>query len=181
MAEVPNAVTPPATEITEPVNTQPPPATGDGDSDTSPKGAEKAILADLAKERKERQRLAKELDEVRTASLSEAEKAVAEAEKRGRTAAATEYGERIARSNFVAAAARRNPEFDADAVLDDLNLARFVGENGEPDSEAISKAVERLVPATGGPQLPSFDGGVRTTPPASTGMNGLIRKGTGRA
>lgn len=125
---------------------------------------------------------AKTAELARHAAMSDAERAVAEAESRGRTAAAAEYGQRLARSDFVAASARRNAEFDAAAVLDDLNLARFVGEDGEPDTAAIGKAVERLVPELSGPpRPPSFDGGARSPAPATAGMNGLIRKAVGRA
>lgn len=129
---------------------------------------------------KARKALERELEAVRTANLSEAEKAVAEAEKRGRTAARTEYGQRLVRSDFVAAAARRNPEYDAASVLDDLNLARFLTEDGEPDTEAIAKAVERLVPTTAGPRFGSADQGPRggsTTPD----FNQQLRRAAGRA
>lgn len=125
----------------------------------------KQLRSEAAKHRTEARAAAAELEKLRTASLSESEKAVAEAEQRGRLSAATEFGQRLARSAFVAEAARRNPGYDAAAVLDDLNLARYVGEDGEPDSKAIAKAVERLVPAVEQPseRVPSFDGGVRTT------------------
>lgn len=108
----------------------------------------KELRAEAAKYRTEAKQLKAEVENVRTASLSEAEKAVLEAEQRGRTAVLAEFGQKLARSAFVAEAARRNPGYDAQAVLDDLNLARYVGEDGEPDSKAIAQAVERLVPAT---------------------------------
>lgn len=140
--------------------------------------SERAARKEAEKQAKQFQR---ELEQVRQASMSEAEKAVAEAEKRGAATATATFAERLVRSDFTAAAARVNPEFDAAAVLDDLNLAKFVGEDGEPDAAAIQKAVERLVPPSGAPRPPSFDGGARTTAPASTGMNGLIRQAAGRA
>jgi hypothetical protein len=123
---------------------------------------------------------AKELEDLRKQSMTEVEKAAAEAEKRGADSAIKTFGERLVRSDFTAAAARVNPGFDASAVLDDLNLAKFVGEDGEPDAEAIKKAVERLVPPAGA-QLPSFDGGARNTAPSATGMNQLIRSGLRRS
>lgn len=162
-------------------NTQQQPATGDeplGEAGTKALQAERARAAEAEKRAKQFER---ELEQVRTANLSEAEKAVAEAEKRGEQKAAQQWSQRLVRSDFVAAASRRNPEFDASAVLDDLNLSRFVGEDGEPDAKAIAAAVERLVPeSSGAPRPPSFDGGARTTAPASTGMNGLIRAGLRR-
>jgi len=128
---------------------------------------------------KARKALEKELNDLRQSSMSDAEKAVSEAEARGKAAAASEFGSRLVKSDFVAAAARRNPGFDAQSVLEDLNLARFVGDDGEPDTKAIEAAVARLVPEPN--SSPSFDGGARTPPPVSTGMNSLIRKAAGRA
>lgn len=121
----------------------------------------------------------KELETQQRASMSEADKAVAEAEERGRTAALTEFGQRLARSEFVAAAARRNPAWDASAVLDDLNLARYVGEDGEPDEKAIAKAVERLVPEPNG-SVPNLDLGPKQTASGPPSMNSLIRQAAGR-
>jgi hypothetical protein len=132
-----------------------------------PKVFDEAYVAELrreaAKYRTEAKQLKGDIEKVRTASLSEAEKAVVEAEQRGRASVLTEFGQRLARTEFVAAAARRNPGYDAAAVLDDLNLARYIGDDGEPDSKAITKAVERLVPAPAEqtPHVPSFDGGTR--------------------
>jgi hypothetical protein len=103
--------------------------------------------------------------------MSEAERAVVEAEQRGRTAAAAEFGARLARSEFLAEAAKRNPGWDAAAVLEDLNLARYIGDDGEPDTKAISKAVERIVPLAADPVTApvSLDLGTRSAPMALNG------------
>lgn len=131
---------------------------------------------------KENNAAAKELERKQRESMTEAEKAIAEAEQRGRTTALTDFGQRLARSEFVAAAARRNPAWDASAVLDDLNLARYVGEDGEPDEKAIAKAVERLVPElTQSTGVPNLDLGAKQTPAGAPSMNKLIRKAAGRA
>lgn len=129
---------------------------------------------------KENSSAAKELEKARQAAMSEAEKAVAEAEARGRTAAAVEYGKRLARTEFDAAAGRKNPDFDTASALEFVDLSRFVGEDGEPDKKAIKAAVERLVPeAAGG--IPSFDGGTRRPPAKTPDMNDYIRRAAGRA
>jgi hypothetical protein len=83
------------------------------------------------------------------------------------------------RSDFVAEAARRNPEFDAAAVLDDLNLSRFITEDGEPDAKAIAKAVERLVP-TAGPRFGNADQGPRTSSTVPD-FNAELRRAAGRS
>ncbi len=118
--------------------------------------------------------LQKELDKVRQSAMSESERAVAEAEARGRTTALTEVGQRLARAQFDALAGRRNPDADTAKVLDFVDLSRFVGDDGEPDVKAITAAVERLIPESpSGP--PSFDGGARTSAAKPADMNALIR------
>lgn len=129
---------------------------------------------------KQAKALAAELEKVRASQMSEAEKAVAEAEARGRATAAGEFAQRLARSEFVALAARRNAEWDAAAVLDDLNLARYVREDGEPDSEALTAAVERLVPAALTDSRPRGDAGFgprQPSRPVDDSPRGLIAAG----
>lgn len=124
--------------------------------------------------------LEKEMEKVKQASMSEAEKAVTEAEARGLKTGRAEGGTRLARTEFDALAGRRNPDFDTAKALKYIDLSSLIGEDGEPNPEAIKAAVEDLIPAPAdGP--PSFDGGARTTAPVSTGMTGLIRKAAGRA
>jgi hypothetical protein len=124
--------------------------------------------------------LERKLEQARTASMNETEKAVHEAEQRGRTAANQEFGQRLATSEFNALAARRNPEFKTADVLEYVDMSKMVGEDGEPDMKALTAAVTRLVPeAKSG--SPDFGGGTRTpgTPPKD--MNNLIRRGAGIA
>jgi hypothetical protein len=131
---------------------------------------------------KDNQKAAKDFEAQRKAAMTEAERAVVEAEERGRTAALTSFGQRLVRTEFIAEAAKRNSNFDATSILDDLNLARYIGEDGEPDSKAIVKAAQRLIPeASSVSQPPSFDGGARQVAPASKSMSDLIRQATGRA
>lgn len=126
---------------------------------------------------KENKQAAAELEKQRKASMTEADRAVAEAEERGRTSAAQEYGKRLATSEIRAVAADAGA--DMAGVFDYLDLSRFVGEDGEPDEKAIKAFVDGLPKKESGP--PSFDGGTRTPPPAPQGMTGLIRKAAGRA
>ncbi len=137
------------------------------------------IRKEAAKHRTEARAAATELEKFRTAAMSESEKAVAEAEARGRTAATTEFGTRLARTEFDAAAGRRNPQFKSADVLDLMDMTKLVGDDGEPDAKAIQAAVDRLVPAAeAGP--PAFDGGGRTPPPATHDMNSSLRRAAGR-
>jgi hypothetical protein len=167
----------PATDTPPVEAAQPPEASSQEPPDTTDWKAEARKWEQRAKDNK---KAADDLDKQRKASMTEAERAVAEAEQRGRLSALTEFGTRLARTEFDAAAARRNPDYDTAGTFEWLDLSRFVGDNGEPDAKAIQAAVERLVPVpTGG--TPSFDGGARTTPPAPAGMTALIRKAAGRA
>jgi hypothetical protein len=97
---------------------------------------------------KRAEQLQAELEQFRAASMSETEKAltkaVKEAEQRARGEALTAVGQRLVRAEFRAQAAGSIP--DLDGVLDDLNLAKFVGADGEPDTRAIEAAVRRLTP-----------------------------------
>jgi hypothetical protein len=129
---------------------------------------------------KENHQAKTELEKQRQAAMTDVERAVAEAEAKGRTAAVTEFGKELAQTQFDALAGRRNPDFDTAKALEYVDLGKFLGEDGRPDTKAITAAVERLVPAPAdGP--PTFDGGTRTPPPAQQGMSGLIRKAAGRA
>lgn len=138
------------------------------------------LRKEAAKYRTEAKSAAAELEKVRKASMSEADKAVAEAEIRGRTAAASEFGERLARTEFDALAGRRNADFDSAKALEYVDLKKFLTEDGEPDKKAIAAAVERLVPEASGGST-SYDGGARTTARPSGDMNSVIRKAAGYA
>jgi hypothetical protein len=168
----PDAVT---AEDTTPAETETPAPTADDI---------KKLTAALEKERDLRKRYetsAKEAENARKASMTESERAVAEAEERGRLTAVTAYGQRLARTQYEAEAARRNPAYNVADVLDDLNLAKFLGEDGEPDGKAIAASVARLVPEAGPPRFGAADQGPRSNPTTGPDMNSFIRKATGRA
>jgi len=181
----------PETEAAAPSN-EPAADAGDGTEaeasatdDTDALGdAGKQALDRMKNERNEYKKQArdfqKQLDEFRTSSMSEQEKAAHEAEQRGRQSATADFGKRLARTEFDALAGRRNPDVDTAQVLEYVDLAKFVGEDGEPDSKAIAAAVSRLVPepVVG---VPSFDGGSRLPAKADGDMNTFLRKATGRA
>jgi hypothetical protein len=107
--------------------------------------------------------------------MSESEKAIAEAVARGRTEAITEFGQRLAAAQFVAAAAKRNADFDAASVLEDLNLAKYVTEAGEPDDKGIASVVERLVPERTSNPRPTGDVGLGPRPAAPPPTDGSPR------
>lgn len=143
------------------------PATGEDVLGDAGKQALDRMKAERNEAQKQLKALQKDLDQLRQAQMSESEKAVAEAEARGRATAAAEFGQKLAAARFVAEAARRNAEFDATAVLEDLNLAKYVTDDGEPDTKGLAAVVERLVPekaAPAGPRFGNADLGPRNTP-----------------
>jgi hypothetical protein len=128
---------------------------------------------------KENSAAAKAAEKARLDAMSETERAIEEAKQSARSEAATEYGKRLARTEFDAAAGRRNPDFDTAKALQYLDLKTLLDENGEPDIKAIKVAVADLVPeASAG--APDYDGGARTTAPTSD-FNQVLRRAAGRA
>ncbi|MFF3190550.1 hypothetical protein [Streptomyces misionensis] len=87
---------------------------------------------------------AEELARLKQQGMSETEAAVAAARAEERV----KGGERIARSAFLAAAKGRieNPT----EVVEDINLKKYVDEDGEVDDEAIAKLVDKLAPKKSG-------------------------------
>ncbi len=92
----------------------------------------------------------KELEQLRSAQMSDSDKAIAEAERRGREAATAELSKQLAEARLRAAAAGKVP--DVDALVELVDLGKFVTDDGV-DSSAIDAAVERftkvLPPAPG--------------------------------
>lgn len=164
--------------MTQPTPEQQPPATPEVDKAFTQADVDR-IVAERVKRAKpadydELKAAAKRLAEIEAANATDLEKAVAtarrEVEDATRKAVTSEYGQRIARAEFLAAAAKRNAEHDAATILDDLNLARYVGEDGEPNTKEIAAAVERLIPAPAADPRPkgNADLGPRPAPPTPT-------------
>lgn len=81
--------------------------------------------------------------EIEEANRSDQERAVSEAEKRGVASATAAMGERLARAELrAAAAAAKIP--NVEDVLDVVDLKRFVGSDGEPNTELIQAVVEKF-------------------------------------
>ncbi|QFQ97453.1 hypothetical protein F9278_15915 [Streptomyces phaeolivaceus] len=110
---------------------------GDGDSTDW-----KALARQWEKRAKDNKGAADELATLKASQMSDQEKAVAEAETRGRTAAALEHGKELAASRFEAAAAKAGVNLgDATDLID---TARFVDKDGKVDNDAITAAVKKL-------------------------------------
>lgn len=122
----------------------------------------KELRATIASMRKERVALQKQVDELQRQNMSDADKAIAEAREQGRTEARTEAAKRIAAAEFRTAAAGKLA--DPDAALELLDLGRLVGDDGEPDRDAIKDLIGKLAPASA-PPAPRVPAGPRDTQP----------------
>ena len=92
-----------------------------------------------------------ELAKIQQSSMSDTEKAVAEAEARGRTSALQETGaSRVADAVRVAAAGRT---VDIDALLEGLDTTRFLDDEFMPDRAAIVAWIDRVSPAPAEPTV----------------------------
>jgi hypothetical protein len=89
---------------------------------------------------------AAKLDDLEKANATDLEKAVTAAKEETRAEITRGFGEKLARGVMKAELATRMKPADADAILDDLNLAKFVADDGSIDEDAIAKAIARLAP-----------------------------------
>ncbi|MEU9470428.1 hypothetical protein AB0D78_28190 [Streptomyces avermitilis] len=120
---------------------------GSGDSTDWKSEAEKykALMRKHEARAKENATAAKERDELRKQSMSDQERAVEEASAKARTEERVRLAGKLARQGFLAAAAGRLA--NASSVADDLNLSKYVGEDGEIDEKGLAELVDRLAPA----------------------------------
>lgn len=177
---------------TDSTTTTPPPATGDGQGTTTdpdpkttttpptgtPATTDPDADGDVAKwkelSRKNEAELRKaqaELDKIRKANETDTEKAVREAEERGRTTALASVTARLISSEIkVAASPKLQDPADAEALLGDVS--RFADKDGNVDAAAIGKAIDDLLkskPYLGKTATGALEGGGRKT--SSTGFN----------
>lgn len=160
-----------------------PPATGTEGEEGA--GSHRKVLAELADERKARQKLEADLASMKEKHQTEAEKAIEAAKRSGRDEALAEVNGRVVRSEVRAAAAGKvsDPE-DAVTLLGDLD--RFVVK-GEVDTKAITSAIDELVkakpylaPANGAGTRPKPLPGGGATSSSGTSINDVIRQKAGR-
>lgn len=131
----------------------------------------------LAEERRARKAAETELAKLRKASMTEQERAVAEAKAAGATEAAKASAPRLIKAELRAAAAEAGLPKDAlEGFLEYADLSKFAGDDGEPDGKAIAAAVKRLGGSNG---RTNFDGGARGDAARPLDMSALIRSKAG--
>jgi len=87
---------------------------------------------------------ARELEELRRTSMSETEKAIAEARDAARAEAAREFGTRIAVEALRGVATGRVG--DVDALIEGLDPTKFLDDDGQPDRDAIQSWIDKVAP-----------------------------------
>lgn len=115
---------------------------------------------------------ARRLAELEESSKTDAEKAVAAARKEGEQAARSASAPKLVRAEFKAAAAGRLTKEQLDGFLEDLDLNKYLTEDGEVDEERVAKKVDLLAPPADPQRPPSFNGGPRAPEPKRAGSLG---------
>lgn len=156
--------TAPDTGDQTPADTPPADAPPPSDTDTAAELEKWKAQARKHEERaKANAKAASELEQLRRQSMTDLEKAVDEAKAAGRAEALREIGgERVADAVRVAAAGR---PVDVDALLEGLDRARFLTEEGQPDTAAITAWVDKVAPKgeERPPGFPDLGQGARTS------------------
>lgn len=144
-------------------------ATGSGGSGTD-LTAEVAKWKSLARKHedqaKRNAKAAKELEQLKRSQMDENEKAIAEAEERGRQAARLEVAEKLAAAEIKAEL--KGVVDDPAAIVEDLNLRKYVTDDGEVDSDAVAQLREKFSKLA----KSSSDGGNSNGSGAGTGKGG---------
>lgn len=121
---------------------------------------------------------ARKLTEVERSSMSDIEKAKAEAADTATATAMAKVGGRLVAAEVKAAAAGR--QVDVDALLEGIDLTKFLDDDGEPKVKDITSWLDRIAPVKANGGVASDLGqGARGGPIKAPSMNDLIRRGAG--
>lgn len=135
-------------------------------------GGKRALDAER-KARSEAEKAAKaataELEKLRKLTMSETEKAISEARAAARAELMAEVGAERVENAVRAATAGRN--VDADALLDGLDRARFLTDDGKPDTQKITEWVDRIAPKGQTPPKPAAKDIGQGARPGATGAS----------
>jgi hypothetical protein len=102
---------------------------------------------------------AKELEALKASQMSETEKAVAEAEQRGRQQATTAAAGKLAAAEVRAALTGVVP--DPAAIIEDLDMSRYVTADGDVDEAAVAKLRDKYAVFAANPAVPAVPTGAR--------------------
>jgi len=140
------------------------------------------LRAALASERRAREALQKQIDELKRQGMNDQERAVAEAKDAGRKEAARAAGIKVAAAEFRALAAGKLADPSKMLEDEDLNLGRFVNDDGEVDKRGLARLVDRLAAAAApAPNPGTVPAGPRGGAPADTDFLRTALQGHPRA
>ncbi len=126
--------------------------------------------AEARKHEQQKKRLQREMDDLKKSTMSDSEKLVAEAEKRGRMAAVAESAQIVAAARIEAALT--GIVADPAEIVSELNLAKYVTDDGDVDTAAVAalKAKFSALAPQGRPG--SANQGARSTTGNNVALNG---------
>jgi hypothetical protein len=157
-----------------------PPAPADADKKFTQADMDRVIADRVAREKAKYSDYG-DLKKRAAAAMTDNEKALADAEQRGRSAALQGAGVRLARAELRAAAAGKVSESALAGFLEYADMSKFVGEDGEPNEKAIAAAVKKIGGDKPTGSDTTFDGGARGNAAKPNDMNTLIRRSAGLA
>ena len=113
---------------------------------------------------------AKELEKLKESQLGDNDKAIAQARAEERAKVRGEYGGRLVAAEVRVQAANRMSSDAVDALIEMIDPARFLNDDGEVDTDTVRAHVEKLAPAR--------DDGDSEQQHGKNGSNGSARGGT---
>lgn len=132
-----------------------PPAATDDDKTKGPPTGNASDLEDEVKKWKDLSRkhektskdLTRELEGLKTQSLTDQEKAINDAKKLGADEAKTLYGSKLVAAEIKVGLNGRISDESFDSLIKGLNVSSFLNDDGDVDSDAVSGFVKALIPA----------------------------------
>lgn len=164
----------PGTEPT-PQQPEPEPTPDTGPDEVEQLKTELERLKSIARKQEDRAKAnakaAQELEQLRQATMSEQEKAVAQAREEGRKQAITEFGGQLVDAEIRAVAAGRLDDRALNVLFQSLNRAAFLNEDGTVDQKSVAEFVSGIAPPPPpkDPAFPDLGQGVRSAPAALNG------------
>lgn len=120
----------------------------------------------LSKTNEDRYKTAsKERDELKTAQMSDAEKALADARTEGRNSALSEVGLDLVTAEMALQAATASVQLPSPEFLD---MTKFLGEDGRPNKDVVKSFVESLPKSNTREEFPNLQGAGAQTGGAPT-------------
>lgn len=94
-----------------------------------------------------------ERDQLKMSGQTEQEKVVAEAKAQGKTEAASEWAQKVVKAEFKAAFKGAKNADQINALLEPLDLAKFLTDKGEVDTDKVTKYAASLGSSAGDPDM----------------------------